>query len=132
VRRLAEQKKDFIISQVERPTLHPAGMFRQTLYFKKRCAIREFSGGVLPGSGSACAGDPAVAGYAPFKSAPCQDQDIVAGTRVFRYIMRVKGLTKHEQLVLCVVVGLLLTGWAVKTWRAAHPPPAAAAEKAKP
>ena len=30
-------------------------------------------------------------------------------------------LTKQEQLVLCVVLGLLLTGWAVKTYRAAHP-----------
>jgi hypothetical protein len=34
-----------------------------------------------------------------------------------------KGLTKQEQLVLCIVMGLLLTGWAVKTYRAAHPPP---------
>jgi hypothetical protein len=33
----------------------------------------------------------------------------------------VKGLTKQEQLVLCIVLGLLLTGWAVKTYRAAHP-----------
>ena len=31
-------------------------------------------------------------------------------------------LTKQEQLVLGVVLGLLLTGWAVKTYRAAHPP----------
>ncbi len=31
-------------------------------------------------------------------------------------------LTKQEQLVLCVVLGLLLTGWAVKTYRTAHPP----------
>lgn len=31
-------------------------------------------------------------------------------------------LTKQEQLVLCVVLGLLLMGWAVKTYRAAHPP----------
>jgi hypothetical protein len=30
-------------------------------------------------------------------------------------------LTKQEQLVLCIVLGLLLTGWAVKTYRAAHP-----------
>jgi hypothetical protein len=30
-------------------------------------------------------------------------------------------LTKQEQLVLCVVLGLLLLGWAVKTYRAAHP-----------
>lgn len=32
-------------------------------------------------------------------------------------------LTKQEQLVLCLVLGLLLTGWAVKTYRAAHPAP---------
>jgi hypothetical protein len=38
-----------------------------------------------------------------------------------RYIAGVKGLTKQEQLVLCIVLGLLLTGWAVKTYRAAHP-----------
>jgi len=35
-------------------------------------------------------------------------------------------LTKQEQLVLCVVLGLLLTGWAVKRYRTAHPPPTAA------
>lgn len=29
-------------------------------------------------------------------------------------------LTKQEQLVLCVVLGLLLTGWAVKAYRTAH------------
>jgi hypothetical protein len=38
-----------------------------------------------------------------------------------RYIAKVKFLTKQEQLVLCLVFGLLLTGWAVKTWRTAHP-----------
>jgi len=31
-------------------------------------------------------------------------------------------LTKHEQLVLCVVLSLLLVGWTVKAWRTAHPP----------
>jgi hypothetical protein len=30
-------------------------------------------------------------------------------------------LTKHEQLVLCGVFGLLLVGLAVKTWRLRHP-----------
>jgi len=30
-------------------------------------------------------------------------------------------LTKQEQLVLAVVIALLLTGWAVKTYRTAHP-----------
>ena len=34
----------------------------------------------------------------------------------------VNRLTKQEQLVLCLVLGLLLTGWAVKAWRTAHPP----------
>jgi hypothetical protein len=33
----------------------------------------------------------------------------------------VNRLTKQEQLVLCIVLGLLLTGWAVKTYRDAHP-----------
>jgi hypothetical protein len=33
-------------------------------------------------------------------------------------------LTKQERLVLCVVLGLLLTGWAVKAYRTAHPPEA--------
>ncbi len=38
------------------------------------------------------------------------------------YIASVKWLTKQEQLVLTVVIGLLLTGWAVRTYRTAHPP----------
>ena len=37
------------------------------------------------------------------------------------YIARVNHLTKQEQLVICVVLGLLLTGWAVKTYRTSHP-----------
>jgi hypothetical protein len=39
-----------------------------------------------------------------------------------RYTTCVNRLTKQEQLVLCVVLGLLLTGWAIKSYRAAHPP----------
>lgn len=35
-------------------------------------------------------------------------------------------LTKQQQLFLCVVLLLLLTGWAVKAWRTAHPRPAPA------
>jgi hypothetical protein len=35
-------------------------------------------------------------------------------------------LTKQQQLFLCVVLLLLLTGWAVKAWRTAHPPSSAA------
>jgi hypothetical protein len=31
-------------------------------------------------------------------------------------------LTKQEQMVLCIVLGLLLTGWAVKAYRTSHPP----------
>jgi hypothetical protein len=31
-------------------------------------------------------------------------------------------LTKQEQLVLCIVLGLLLTGWMVKVYRTAHSP----------
>jgi|GEM_PF-607222 len=46
----------------------------------------------------------------------------VAMTADFGYIATMNCLTKQEQLVLCIVVGLLLTGWAVKTYRAAHPP----------
>jgi hypothetical protein len=33
----------------------------------------------------------------------------------------VKYLTKQEQIVLCLVIALVLTGWAVKVYRAAHP-----------
>jgi len=40
-------------------------------------------------------------------------------------------LTKQEQLVMCIVLALLLTGWAVKSYRAAHPP-AKVVEAAKP
>lgn len=34
----------------------------------------------------------------------------------------VSRLTRQEQMVLCSVLGLLLLGWAVKAYRAAHPP----------
>jgi len=39
-------------------------------------------------------------------------------------------LTRQEQLVLCTVIALLLTGWTVKAYRTAHPPaqPNAAAQ----
>jgi hypothetical protein len=50
--------------------------------------------------------------------------DIVAIAPQFRYLIFMNHLTKQEQLVLCIVLGLLLTGWAVKTYRAAHPPAA--------
>jgi hypothetical protein len=38
-----------------------------------------------------------------------------------RYAAHMNRLTKQEQMVLCVVLGLLLTGWAVKAYRTAHP-----------
>jgi hypothetical protein len=41
-------------------------------------------------------------------------------------LLRVNRLTRQEQLVLCIIMGLLLTGWAVKAYRAAHPPAEAA------
>jgi hypothetical protein len=50
---------------------------------------------------------------------------VVAHLFDFQYISRVNRLTKQEQLVLCVVLGLLLVGWAVKTCRTAHPSPTA-------
>lgn len=40
-------------------------------------------------------------------------------------------LTKQEQFVICLIAGLLLTGIAVKYYRAAHPP-AASGQPAKP
>jgi hypothetical protein len=43
----------------------------------------------------------------------------------------VNGLTKQEQLVLCVIVGLLLTGWCVKAYRTAQPA-ASVVQPAKP
>ena len=42
-----------------------------------------------------------------------------------------KYLTKEQQKVLGVILLLLLTGLAVKTWRTAHPPKTAA-QAAKP
>jgi hypothetical protein len=38
-------------------------------------------------------------------------------------------LTKQEQFVLCIVMVLLLTGWAVKAYRTAHRPAPATAQK---
>ncbi|MEO5804151.1 MAG: hypothetical protein ABIR24_11540 [Verrucomicrobiota bacterium] len=38
------------------------------------------------------------------------------------YIFGADWLTKQERMVLYVIMGLLLTGWAVKSYRIAHPP----------
>jgi hypothetical protein len=43
------------------------------------------------------------------------------------YTARVNRLTKHEQLVLCGVFGLLLVGLAVKAWRQSQAEPATVA-----
>jgi hypothetical protein len=40
---------------------------------------------------------------------------------VYAILIPVNRLTKREQLVLCIVIGLLLLGWTVKAYRAAHP-----------
>jgi len=48
------------------------------------------------------------------------------------YITTVNWLTKQEQLVLCLILGLLLTGWAVKAYRNAHPAVTVAIQPAKP
>jgi hypothetical protein len=47
----------------------------------------------------------------------------LAEPRFSRYIAAMKWLTRQEQLVLCVVIGLLLTGLLVKYYRIAHPAP---------
>jgi hypothetical protein len=47
--------------------------------------------------------------------------DIIAGM--------LRNLTKQEQFVLCLVLLIILTGWAVKVYRTAHPPQAAGARQ---
>ena len=44
----------------------------------------------------------------------------------FHYIKAVSYLTRQERIVLCIVVGLLMTGWLVKWYRTAHPAAAVA------
>jgi len=46
----------------------------------------------------------------------------VAKAVAHRYSFAVKGMTRQEQLVVFAIIGLLLLGLAVKTWRTAHPP----------
>ena len=45
----------------------------------------------------------------------------VAGGDAVGYLGAVSHLTKQEQLVLCVVVVLLVSGWMVRAYRQAHP-----------
>jgi hypothetical protein len=49
----------------------------------------------------------------------------------FGYAGNVKFLTRQEQLVLAVVLGLLLTGLCVKYYRSGHPAQTAAVQQAK-
>jgi hypothetical protein len=49
-----------------------------------------------------------------------------------RYTIAVNYLTKQEQMFLIVVLGLLLTGWAVKWYRTAHPPAVVVVQPVKP
>jgi hypothetical protein len=37
------------------------------------------------------------------------------------YIVGVNHLTKQEMFVICIVLGLLATGWCVKVYRTTHP-----------
>ncbi len=39
----------------------------------------------------------------------------------YHYLVPMNWLTKQEQLVICIVIGLLVTGLLVKFYRAAHP-----------
>ncbi|MEO6184592.1 MAG: hypothetical protein ABIP71_16110 [Verrucomicrobiota bacterium] len=38
------------------------------------------------------------------------------------YVLGTHWLTKQERLVFCFAIALLLTGWAVKSYRLSHPP----------
>ena len=51
---------------------------------------------------------------------------------ILRYLYGMNYLTKQELLVLCIVVGLLLTGWMVKWYRTAHPAAVVATQPVKP
>ena len=51
--------------------------------------------------------------------------------RQFATLPHVQRLTKREQGVLCLLLFLLLTGWAVQAYRTAHPR-AQAAEVTRP
>ena len=58
---------------------------------------------------------------------PGLDFGTIAALSRVNYIGPMSNLTRQQQLFLCVVLLLLLTGWAVKAWRTAHPPAPATA-----
>jgi hypothetical protein len=45
----------------------------------------------------------------------------LAERHFYRYIVGMNWLTKQEQFIICIVIGLLVTGLAVKYYRTAHP-----------
>ncbi len=47
----------------------------------------------------------------------------LAESAFHRYIVRMSWLTQQEKLIICLVIGLLVTGLAVKYYRTAHPAP---------
>jgi len=55
----------------------------------------------------------------------------LAETHIYRYLVGMNWLTKQEQMVLCIVIGLLMMGLLVKFYRAEHPP-ATTSQSAKP
>jgi hypothetical protein len=67
---------------------------------------------------------------------PAQPQKVLRGHNGFgiqnHLTPTMNYLTKGQQKVLCVILVLLLTGLAVKTWRIAHPPTKAVAEESSP
>lgn len=46
----------------------------------------------------------------------------IVNRKIKDYIFGESWLTKQERRVLLFVIGLLLTGWAVRTYRISHPP----------
>ena len=57
------------------------------------------------------------------KAGEHRDRKMIRQSGGLRYIGgRMKNLTKQEQFVLCLIMLLVLTGWAVKVYRTAHAP----------
>jgi len=47
----------------------------------------------------------------------------IARSCLLTYTVTMFDLTRQQQMFLCAVLFLLLTGWAVKAWRTGHPAP---------
>jgi len=76
----------------------------------------------LTGDRLATGKSPQPAGWKACATAQFMAAEKVCSTSTFRYSHAMNRLTRQEQMVLCIVLGLLLTGWAVKACRTAHPP----------